>query len=149
MNREEKVERFLENLRNSADANYPDKDHGELDPYKSHQAWPGRRYKLVGNSFNVESKLIDVKRGPRRKACIGVVLEKGRGNCKCVSIEDALKYQGFVEILSRFEYDWLSKQPPSTLIGPAYNKDGNLLTESFAVWRRQSIVVYEKETASV
>lgn len=160
MNANEKINSFLEQLKEAAN---PNKDYAEgysdiesenskelkieinLKPYKNHQAWPGRRYKLIGNSFNLESTIVDTTSDTRRTACISVVLEKGKDNCKCTSIEDAFKYQGFVECLSRFEFDWLSKQPPSTLIGPAYDASGELLPESFAVWKRQLVI--EKKLA--
>ncbi len=108
----------------------------KLSPYKANQAWPGRKYELIGNSFNLDSRIIDTISDTRRSACIAVVLTRGEGNRKCLSVEDAFTYKGFLECLSRFEYDWLSKQPPSTLIGPAYDSYGELLPESFAVWRR-------------
>jgi hypothetical protein len=108
-----------------------------LRSFKTNQAWPGRDYILVGNSFNVERRIIDTNCATRRTACIAVVLERGRNNRKCVSIEEAMKVPGFVECLSRFEYEWLKKQPPSTLLGPAFDADGNLVRESFAVWRRE------------
>jgi len=108
-----------------------------LKPFKNNQAWPGRNYILVGNSYNVEKRIIDTNGATRRTACIAVVLERGRANRKCVSIEEALKVPGFVECLSRFEYEWLKKQPPSTLLGPAFNDAGELVKESFAVWRRE------------
>ena len=152
MNANEKINNFLEQLNEAANSNKNDIEryivHESIDsrklkieinlkPYKNHQAWPGRRYNLVGNSFNLENRIVDTKSDTKRTACISVVLEKGRNNCKCISIEDAFEYKGFVECLSRFEYDWLSKQPPSTLIGPAYDTKGELLPESFAVWKRE------------
>ena len=108
----------------------------KLYPYKQNQAWPGRRYELIGNSFNLDSRVVDTASDTRRSACIAIVLSRGRDNRKCLSVEDAFTYKGFLECLSRFEYDWLVKEPPSTLIGPAYDQNGSLLTESFAVWRR-------------
>lgn len=108
-----------------------------LTPYKHNQAWPGRNYFLVGNSYNVDRRLVDTKYATRRTACIAVVLERGRDNRKCVSIEDALTFSGFMECLSRFELAWLSKEPGSTLIGPAFDYNGELIPEAFAVWRRE------------
>lgn len=105
--------------------------------FKNNQAWPGRDYTLVGCSYNVEKRVIDTSCATRRAACIASVVQLGRYNRKCVSIEEALKVPGFVECLSRFEYEWLKKQPPSTLIGPAFDNDGNVVQQSFAVWRRE------------
>ncbi len=111
-----------------------------LNPYKKNQAWPGRNYVLIGNSFNVEKNFVATTNDTKRSATIAMVLEKGRNNRKCVSIEDAFKVEGFSECLSRFEFDWLKKQPPSTLIGPAFNDRGILIPLSFAVWRRTEIL---------
>jgi len=112
-----------------------------LHPYKSNRAWPGRTYILVGNSFNLDKNAVattgdtsDIK----RSATIAMLIEKGRDNAKCVSVEDAFAFEGFTECLSRFEFDWLKKQHPSTLIGPAFDYNGNLIPLSFAVWRRET-----------
>lgn len=109
-----------------------------LHPYKNNQAWPGRTYILVGNSFNLDKNVVATTSDTKRSATIAMVLEKGRNNRKCVSIEDAFGVEGFAECLSRFEFDWLKKQPPSTLIGPAYDQNGKLIPLSFAVWRREA-----------
>lgn len=140
---EEDINALLTNLNKTVDQSQrrPEEvlyTRDNLSPFKSNQAWPGRDYILVGNSYNVERRIIDTTCATRRIACIAVVLERGRTNRKCVSIEDAFTVPGFVECLSRFEYEWLKKQPPSTLIGPAYDQDGNFVKESFAVWRRES-----------
>ncbi len=110
-------------------------DKNDLTPYKKHQAWPGKSYFLVGNSYNTEPKVRDTAHATRRTACIAMIIERGRDNVKCSSVQEALAFEGFAETLSRFEYDWLRKQPPSTLIGPAYDQKGNLVPEAFAVWR--------------
>ena len=112
--------------------------HGNTGPYKANQAWPGRKYLLIGNSFRVDNKIVATTDATKRTACIAVVLEKGRNNRRCVSVEDAFSSRGFVECLSRFEFDWLRRQPPSTLIGPAFNEDGDLIPEAFSVWQRQA-----------
>ena len=63
----------------------------QLRPYKQNHAWPGRTYRLVGNSYNVEVKIVDTASDTKRSACIAMVLEKGRNNRNCVSVADALK----------------------------------------------------------
>jgi len=107
----------------------------DLAPYKEHQGWPGRGYLLVGNSFNMERKVTDKVKSTKRTGSIALLLEQGKGNRHCVSVEDALCHAGFVESLSRFEFDWLRREPPSSLIGPAYDEQGNFVPNSFAVWR--------------
>ena len=152
MARDREVRALLSNLRDSVDGHEGHEYQGEhrprrsvqellsgvnLAPYKTHKAWPGRKYLLLGNSYNVDSGIYATNNEARRAACIAVVLERGRDNRNCVSVEDALEYEGFVESLSRFERDWLRRQPASTLIGPAYDDGGNLITGAFAVWRRE------------
>ncbi|MBZ0185879.1 MAG: hypothetical protein K8F91_06455 [Candidatus Obscuribacterales bacterium] len=117
----------------------------DLQPYKQNQSWPGRAYVLVGNSYNVEQKVVVGNHAVKRTACISVVLERGRNNRNCTSIEDAFTYGGFVECLSRFEHDWLKRQPPSTLVGPAYDHEGRLVPHAFAVWRRLEAPVEKTE----
>jgi hypothetical protein len=116
----------------------PDALHRSIDlaPYKEHQGWPGRGYLLVGNSFNMERKVgQNHGNSTKRTGSIALLLEQGKGNRHCVSVEDALCHAGFVESLSRFEFDWLRREPPSSLIGPAYDEQGKFVPNSFAVWR--------------
>lgn len=139
MTRPDEIVRLLESMKESVSGTRKDNRRTgllDLEPYKSNQAWPGRRYALVGNSYCVETRLIQGNQELKRTACIAVVLERGRQNRKCVSVEDALEYPGFRECLSRFELDWLGRQPASTLIGPAYDPAGHLVPHAFAVWRR-------------
>ncbi len=107
----------------------------DLTAYKEHQGWPGRGYLLVGNSYNVERKVTDKTQKTKRNGSIAMLLEQGKGNRHCVTVEEALYHAGFVESLSRFEFDWLRREPSSSLIGPAYDEYGKLVPGSFAVWR--------------
>lgn len=114
----------------------------DITPFKAAHAWPGRSYLLVGNSFNVENEFADAITLNKRSARIALLLENGHGNRGCVAIGDALNDADFVEILSRFERDWLKRLPESTLIGPAYNQRGDLISQAFSVWRRESEIEY-------
>ena len=109
----------------------------DLTPYKEHQGWPGRGYLLVGNSYRVEGRVSENSKSSKRAGYIAVMLEQGKGNRHYVSVEDALCHAGFVESLSRFEFDWLRREAPNSLIGPAYSEDGKLVPNSFAVWRAE------------
>ncbi|MBU6451470.1 MAG: hypothetical protein KGS72_06815 [Cyanobacteria bacterium REEB67] len=157
MAKREEVGKLLSNMKASAEprpAKRPDQgqsrpeqnEHSESDPlhreldlraYKEHQAWPGRTYLLVGNSFNAGRKKNDGAYNKRRAAAINKVLEAGKHPARhqCVSAQEALKQQAFVKVLSRFEYDWLRRQAPGALLGPAYDQAGKRLNSSFAVWR--------------
>lgn len=112
----------------------------DLTPYKQASVWPGRSYLLVGNSYNVEVRFADSRNyDVKRRASIAMMFESKSGNRNrgCVALEDALRNEGFVEVLSRFEFDWLRRMPSETLIGPAYDRYGNLIPQAFAVWRAE------------
>jgi len=106
-----------------------------LTPYKLADAWPGRNYALVGNSHFVEKRIIDSTNTMQNKraACIAMMLEQG-GPRRCVFVTEALQNEGFIEVLSRFERDWLYRLPPHAVLGPAYEANGNMIELSFAVW---------------
>jgi hypothetical protein len=106
-----------------------------LTPYKLADAWPGRNYALVGNSHYVEKRIISSANTMQNKraACIAMMLEQG-GPRRCVFVTEALQNDGFIEVLSRFERDWLYRLPPHAVLGPAYNANGNMIEQSFAVW---------------
>lgn len=114
----------------------------DLTPYKQASAWPGRTYLLVGNSYNVEVRFADSRNyDVKRRASIAMMFESKTHNRNrgCVALGDALRNQGFVEVLSRFEFDWLRRMPGETLIGPAYDRYGNLIPQAFAVWRVEGV----------
>ncbi len=147
----EDVRRLLSNMKDSAKQAQAPLSHPEiktltapaaarqvdLSPYKGKQAWPGRAYVLVGNSYNPEKRIHSTRQARKRAACIALMLEYGKNNRNCLSVEDALQIEGFRECLSRFEFDWLRREAASTLLGPAYNERGELLPQCFAVWRRE------------
>jgi hypothetical protein len=81
----------------------------------------------------MEGKVTVKAKTTKRSGSIALLLEQG--NRHCVGVEEALCHSGFVESLSRFEFDWLRREPPSSLIGQAYDEQGKLLPHSFAVWR--------------
>jgi hypothetical protein len=107
--------------------------------FKTNQAWPGRNYSLIGEAHNIERRTLDTISATRRAACINHLLQRGRNNQQCVTIEEALTIPGFVSCLSRTEYAWLKKQPTGTLVGPSFLKDGTIHAESFAVWTRDDV----------
>lgn len=107
----------------------------DLTSHMENASWPGRSYILVGNSFNVEPTLKNLKM--KRAACIALMLQQGRHNRNCVPVREALEDQGFVEVLSRFERDWLRRIPETSLLSAAYDLDGSLIAQAFAVWRKE------------
>lgn len=159
MPRKQEVNKLLSNMKTAGRANAPAKGAGkglkldalkrriDLSYYKEHQAWPGRSYLLVGNSFNAEKKLRSGRKDSKRAGSIAMVLEKGRGNRHCVTVEEAMTDADFVANLSRFEFDWLRREAGDSLIGPAYDARGRLVPHSFAVWRRQPVHTHHEEGA--
>lgn len=107
----------------------------DIAPYIAANVWPGRNFALVGNSFYVERNVAGHQFAMKRAACIAMMLEQAKHTRRCVYLSDALQNEGFLEVLSRFERDWLSRLAPGTVIGPAYNARGELLGQSFSVWR--------------
>lgn len=106
----------------------------DLCAYKRADVWPGRNYALVGNSYHLETRITDPSNDQRRAACIAMTLDQG-GHRRCVFVTEALSNEGFNHILSCFERNWLNRVSPDTVIGPAYSPDGQLIAQSFAVWR--------------
>lgn len=159
MPRKQEVNKLLSNMKSAGGANAPDKQAGkafkldalkrriDLSHYKENQAWPGRTYLLVGNSFNTERRVKSGRKDSRRSGSIAMLLAHGKGNRHCVTVHDAMHDQSFVENLSRFEFDWLKRECGDSLIGPAYDEKGKLLPNSFAVWRRQHVHSRHEEKA--
>ncbi|MCC7529268.1 MAG: hypothetical protein IT342_12165 [Candidatus Melainabacteria bacterium] len=112
-------------------------NHIDVTPYKKTAAWPGKSYLLVGNSFNTDISFQETVETTRRAACIAVLVSRGAGRRNCVSLAEALSDEGFTSILSRFEKQWLVRLPETALIGPAYDEKGNLISQAFAVWRKE------------
>lgn len=149
MAKKQEVNKLLTNMKSAGRANAPEKTSGkglrldalkrriDLSHYKEHQAWPGRSFLLVGNSFNAEKKVKSSRKDSKRAGSIAMLLERGKSNRHCITVEEAMADAAFVENLSRFEFDWLRREGGDSLIGPAYDERGHLVPESFAVWRKQ------------
>jgi len=137
MPRREEVKNLLTNMKSAIG---PDYLHRQLDlaPYKSARSWPGKPYLLIGNSYKAEQAVRGLAK-KRAKAIANLLEEAGAKNC--VKLTVALAEEKFVAVLSRFEHDWLKREQQTTLIGPAYDELGNILPESFAVWRRLPLEV--------
>jgi hypothetical protein len=106
----------------------------EIAPYKKHDSFPGHHFLLIGNSFNVEIKP-NSKEQRKRAETLTQLFEKSTDENSCVNLQEAFRHSHFAEILSRFEWDWLSKLPSTTLLGPAYDAKGKLQPQAFSVWR--------------
>lgn len=102
--------------------------------YDEHMAYPGDEFVFVGESHDLEHRLIGTKNDTARKHIITMTF-RSRG-LRCINIKDALDLvEGFDSILSRFEYDLL-KRLPDGAIGPAFDKQGNEIEGAFTIWRR-------------
>lgn len=106
-----------------------------LKPYVKHKSWPGETYMYIGHSNNLEHKLVGTRTESKRKTCLGLLFEAKGDENYCVRLDDAMKFEGFHDNLSRFEKDLLAKMPPHTMLGPSYDKSGKHLPTSFTIWR--------------
>ena len=114
----------------------------DISSYKDNNSWPGSGYLLVGNSYNLQrAEGKQTSKKTKRAASINEVLQLAKGNRNWVNVQNALCHAGFVESLSRFEYDWLRREPANTVIGAAYDEKGKVITGSFAVWRIDTVAV--------
>lgn len=120
-------------------------NHIDVTPYKKTDAWPGKSYLLVGNSYNMDLSYQEPTERSRRASCIALLLNTREGRRNCIPVADALSDVGFTSVLSRFEREWLSRMPDTALIGPAYDNQGNLIPRAFAVWRREMATERERE----
>lgn len=107
----------------------------QITPYRQAGDWPGCDFVLIGNSYNADSRLVGLEMEARRAGCLSLMFENLGGRNHCVTLADAMAFEGFTAILSRFERDWLEKLPGDTVIGPAYETGGRRIRTSFAVWR--------------
>jgi hypothetical protein len=117
----------------------------DVSPYKTAGAWPGKSFVLLGNSFNLEAKVETAKTQTKRTASLAMMFEQARENRRCMYVGEALTNESFLEVLSRFEHDWLRRMPGDTVIGPAYDMNGTLIAEAFAVWKSAASPVKHKE----
>lgn len=106
-----------------------------LGPYVRNKSWPGKSYMYIGMSENLEHKLLGTEIQLRRKTCIDLLFEAKGNEHFCVRLDKALEFEGFVDVLSRFEYELLSKMESHTMLGPAYDNHGERLPGIFTIWR--------------
>jgi hypothetical protein len=114
-----------------------------VEPYKRSNAWPGNKYCLMGNSFNVEIR----NAGPQyRLNRVNAVHELfSVNNAHCLTLNEVFSNDKFVKSLSRFERDWLSRLSPETMIGIAYDACGNRIEEAFSVWRKDFVPTHNRK----
>lgn len=118
------------------------------------RSYPGDNYTFVGESYYVQSKPLTKAFENRRVQCLdglfaasakpipakSLKTPKPTADPSCwTTVEKALKYKGFKEILSRFEYELLQHLPKGSLLGPAYDKKGHPIPQAFAIWRDQPL----------
>jgi len=107
-----------------------------VEPFKRYNAWPGSQYCLMGNSFNVEIKNADKECYVNR---VNAIRQLFSNNIHCLSLNEAFSNDNFVNVLSRFERDWLGRLSPETMIGLAYDNRGSRIEEAFSVWRKDFV----------
>lgn len=101
---------------------------------------PGEDYIFVGNSYNLENSLVGTELAARRISIIAMMMERRGNRNRCVHVDEAFAYEGFPEVLSRFEFDMLSRLGNEFVLGPAFDRAGSPLPAAFCIWRATSPV---------
>lgn len=117
----------------------------ETLPYRQKNIHPGDDFVLIGNSFNTEPCPNVQEALQKRILCLKQLFGKVSNarnlnesmRLPSLKLEEAMTNASFLEILSRFEKQWLNKLPKDTLIGPAYDHHGEFIAASFSVWRHE------------
>lgn len=134
---ERQVREFLIRLERAAGDNVTGlkRRHEAFTPMYSHYAAnPGSNFIYVGESVNLETKLIGTEQANKRNHVLSLMFrERGREN-RCLSVQDAINFEDFESVLNRFERTLLSKLADGC-IGPAYDSLGNQIEGGFTVWR--------------
>jgi len=148
MSNPKRVKTFLGRLESSAN----DKDRGlkalqvreeaHLSPYVQSKTWPGKNYIYIGH---LENPLVGTEIYIQRANFISLLLEAKGNQNHCVTVEQALNFEGFVDVLSRFELSMLQRMPQYTMIGPAYADTGEPLPTAFTVWQALQEVAQESK----
>lgn len=140
MSNKNRVQSFLGRLENSVSESggmnaLRGREQQCLAPYIQHGVWPGENFVYLGHSSNLEHRLLGTEAEFQRKTTMALLFE-ARGNASyCVRLEEAIKFEGFLETLSRFERQLLTQLPPETLLGPSYAANGSLIESSFTIWK--------------
>lgn len=107
----------------------------DFTPYQRAKVYPGSEYFFVGHSYNVEGCADDTSIHQAKRAdAIGSLFSE---STPWVLVGQALQSEKLVSVLSRCERDLLHRLPESALLGPALDWRGNIISESFTVWRRE------------
>ena len=105
----------------------------DFSHYKSQNAYPGPNYFFVGHSFNLEDSAQVSDFTEKRATAINEVFVD---DTLWAPVDAALGNQNFSKVLSRFEHDFLHRLDDA-LIGPAIDKSGKKIAESFTIWRKE------------
>lgn len=141
MSNKKDVKAFLGRLGSAVDANgesgkaLRSREELNLTPYVQNKVWPGKNYIYIGHSSNLEHRLVGTDVDKNRKTCLSLLFEAKGNQHYCVSVEQALTFEGFPEVLSRFEKDLLLRLPEGTVLSPAFNNEGERLQSSFTIWQ--------------
>jgi hypothetical protein len=141
MSNQKRVKTFLGLLESSAnDINLGLKalqarQEAHLSPYIQAKSWPGQDYLYIGHLDDLQDQTDGREiQSPRARIISSLIQANGDENY-CVGMERALNFEGFVDVLSRFELSLLQRMPAYSMIGPAYADSGELLTSSFTIWQ--------------
>ncbi len=105
----------------------------DFSVYKNANAYPGNGYFFVGHSYN-----LDTESNPEQKTGRAEAIKKlFSTDVQWITAHDALKNAELSTFLTRFEHDLLTRLPDNALIGPAISSSGQLIGESFTIWRKE------------
>lgn len=140
MSNKKDVKAFLGRLGSTLDAKESgqalrNREELNLTPCVQNKVWPGKNYLYIGQSSNLNNRLLGTELDKNRKTCLSLLFEaKGNYNY-CVAVNEAFAFEGFQDVLSRFERDLLMRLPEGTMIGPSYDMNGELMHSSFTIWQ--------------
>jgi hypothetical protein len=102
--------------------------------YKELDAYPGPDFFFVGHSYHVDNEAANPELEAKRAEAIKGLFDK---EAQWLPVQTALREPALVEVLSRIERDMLGHLPENALIGPALDKTGKVIEQSFTIWRRE------------
>lgn len=140
MSNKKDVKAFLGRLGSTLDAKESgqalrNREEQNLTPYVQNKVWPGKNFIYIGHSSNLDYRLVGTDADKNRTTCLSLLFEAKGDNNYCVPLNTALNFEGFAEILSRFEKDLLMRLPEGTMLSPTYNANGERLHSSFTIWQ--------------
>lgn len=101
------VNAFLGRLGSTLDANNEEsgkalrnREELNLTPYVQNKVWPGKNYIYIGQSSNLNNRLVGTEGDTNRRICLTLLFESTGYENRCVPISKAFEFEGFAQVLS-------------------------------------------------